>query len=348
MRKMIILLLMIPLYLMSFSACSRPQQEQGKDQYISDSEFLLDTIVTIKIYGYSDESIFDDVFDYIKDLENTLSVHVENSDLWKLKQNSGGGWAKVSEDTMQIIKRSIEISKMSKGMFDITAGPLINLWAIDPPEGHFPTEKEREDAIALISYKDIEIDEANNSIRLKKAEMEANLGAIAKGYIADKVKAYLKDKGINRAIINLGGNVLLLGGKADGSDFRIGIQDPDSERGAYLGLVKVSDKSIVSSGTYERYFIHKGKKYHHILNPFTGFPQENNLKGVSVISNYSTDGDAFSTAVFLLGLEKGMQLVENVDGVETIFITKKNELHLSSGLVDAFELAPDSGYAIVD
>lgn len=346
MRKVIVLLLIIPLYLMSFSACSRPQQEQGNDQYISDSEFLLDTIVTIKIYGHSDESIFNDIFSYIRNLENTLSVHVENSDLWKLKQNAGKEWTEVSDDTMQIIKRSIEISKMSEGLFDITSGPLIDLWNIDPPTGHYPTDKEREEAISLIDYKNIEVDEIHNTIRMKKSGMEANLGAIAKGYIADKVKNYLKDKGINQAIINLGGNVLLLGKKTDGSDFRIGIQDPDSERGAYLGLVEVSDKSIVSSGTYERYFIYEEKKYHHILNPFTGFPQENRLKGVSIISDYSTDGDAFSTTVFLLGLEKGMQLVERVEGVEAIFITKTNELYISTGLMDSFEIAPDSRYII--
>lgn len=347
MRKISIGLIII-LLVASLGGCDSQQRKNDNLGYISDSEFLLDTIVTIKLYGYEDTAIFEEVFNYIRNLEKLLSVHIEGSDMWHLKQNAGKQWTEVSKYTIEIIQHSIEISLVSEGFFDITAGPLINLWDIDPPYGHYPSERERENALALINYKDIEIDKDHNRIYLEREGMEANLGAIAKGYIADKVKQHLIEKGIDRGIINLGGNVLLIGNRSNGKDFKIGVQDPDSLRGEYLGLVSASDKSIVSSGTYERYFIYENKKYHHILNPFTGFPQENGLKGVSIISNDSTNGDAFSTTIFLLGIEKGMTLVESREDLEAIFVTDDNKLYLSSGLKERFELAPESGYVIVD
>ncbi len=347
--KKVTILILFALLMTSLSSCKvRKNEIINNNEYISDNQFLLDTIVTIKIYDDTDKAIFEDLFAYIKELENILSVHIEGSDLWNLQENAGKQWTEVSLDTIKIIEKSIEISEMSQGFFDITSGPLIKLWAIDPPKGYYPTNIEIQEALALIDYKKIEIDKARNRIFLKDMGMEGNLGAIAKGYISDKVKEYLLEKGINRAIINLGGNVLVIGNKQDGSDFKIGIQDPDGERGKYLGAVNVSDKSVVSSGTYERYFVHEGKAYHHIFNPFTGFPQENRLKGVSIISDHSTEGDAFSTAVFLMGIDKGMKLVESMDGIDVIFITKDNKLYISSGISNIFELELESGYSIAN
>ncbi|NLK71524.1 MAG: FAD:protein FMN transferase [Clostridiales bacterium] len=348
-QKRSILLIYILIAIFLFGCVNKPiQNPVNEAEFISGSEFLLDTIVNIKIYDYKDEAIFEEVFEYIQTLENILSVHVKGSDLWNIKENAGKKWTTVSAETMEIFKRSIEMSVISEGLFDITSGPLIDLWDIDTPNGYYPSDIERKYAMSFINYKDIEIDEKNNKIYLKKEGMNANLGAIAKGFIADKVKEFLKERGVNKAIINLGGNILLVGNKPDGTDFRIGVQDPDASRGKYLGVLSITDKSIVSSGVYERYFYHEGKKYHHILNPFTGFPQENNLKGVSIISSLSTDGDAFSTTVFLMGIEKGMQLVESTEGVEAIFVTEDNKLYFSSGLRDIFELAPDSEYTIVE
>ncbi len=346
MKSIRLFIIIICMFLLA--GCTDQQENANGKAYISDSEFLLDTIATIKIYGHNDTSILKEAFDYIKSLENVLSVHIEGSDLWRLGKNAGVKWTSVSSDTIALFNHSTEIAQISGGLFDITSGPLINLWNIDPPEGHYPTNQEREEAISLINYKDVEIDKKNNRAYLKKSGMEVDFGAIAKGYIADKVKELLIEKGVESAIINLGGNVLIIGNKNDGSDFSIGVQNPDSIRGEYLGLLNVSDKSVVSSGVYERFFIYEGESYHHILNPFTGFPQDNELKGVCVVSDSSTDGDAFSTAMFLMGKDEGMELINNTEGIDVIFITKDNELYLSSGLKDIFELAPGSGYAIAD
>ncbi|NTW72405.1 MAG: FAD:protein FMN transferase, partial [Eubacteriaceae bacterium] len=223
------------------------------------------------------------------------------------------------------------------GSFDITAGPLINLWRIDPPDGYVPTADEIKAAQAYIDYKNIVIDEKNQTIMLKEKGMEANLGAIAKGYIADQVKEFLLEKGVEHGIINLGGNVLLIGSKNGTEDFRIGVQDPDSDRGAYLGVVSVKDCTVVSSGDYERYFTSNGKKYHHILDPFTGYPADTGLRQTTIITPKSVDGDGLSTSTFLLGADKAIQLIESMPDAEAIFVTSDHKIYVTSGLKDVFE-----------
>ena len=158
------------------------------------------------------------------------------------------------------------------------------------------------------------------------------MGGIAKGYIADKMKDYLNEKGITSGMINLGGNVLTLGDKPDGSNYNIGIQKPFSDDGTAIASVEVSDKTVVSSGVYERYFYVGDNFYHHILNPKTGYPYDNNLLGVTIICPKSVDGDGLSTTCFALGLEDGMKLIESLDDTEAVFITDDYELHTTSGI----------------
>ncbi len=272
----------------------------------------------------------------IEALEQVLSIHVQGSDLWNIKENAGVKPVKVSEETIEVIKTSLKYSQYTNGLFDVTTGPLVDLWAIDPPEGHVPTEEELKNTLSKINYEEMIIDQENSTIFLKDKGMIANLGAIAKGYIADEVKEVLVENGVDSAIINLGGNVLLLGGKPDSSSFKIGVQDPISDRGAYLGLINARDLSVVSSGDYERYFEVNGKKYHHILNPATGYPTDNEIKQVTILSELSVDGDGLSTSTFLLGLKDGMELIENIDDTEAIFITKDNKIYLTKGIRDAF------------
>ena len=161
-----------------------------------------------------------------------------------------------------------------------------------------------------------------------------DLGGIAKGYIADQVKNYLVEEGIEHAYINLGGNILTLGGKTDDSNFRIGIQKPFAEDGTVMAVLPVSDKSIVSSGNYERYFKKDGKIYHHILDPSTGYPIENNLNQVTIISDKSVDGDALSTTCYALGLDEGLKLIQSMDNIEAVFITNDNTIYKSSDSVN--------------
>lgn len=326
----------------SLSACTA-----RKETYIQDNAFLLDTIINIKIYNNENEAAIEECFQLVRDLENTLSVHVADSDLWQLKTNAGKEWVEVSEHTIKVLEDSLQAAEMTNGLFDITAGPLINLWNIHPPEGYYPTEKERNKAVDLVNYKDMRIDKVNHKVFLEKENMEVNLGAVAKGYIADQVKILLQNKGVKKAIINLGGNVAVLGKRSESTPFRVGVQDPYSDRGEYVGMVDVVDQSVVSSGIYERFFLYNNKKYHHILNPFTGFPEENNLLQVTIVSEASIDGDIFSTAAFLLGLDEGMALVEKLEGVDAVFISKDHKIYLTSGIENKFNIKENSKYTLV-
>ncbi|MPN53414.1 FAD:protein FMN transferase [bioreactor metagenome] len=171
--------------------------------------------------------------------------------------------------------------------------------------------------------------------------MKIDLGAIAKGYTADAVVEVLRENGVKSAIIDLGGNVFAIGNKPDGNAWKIGIQDPFDQRGKIVGVIEVKDKSIVTSGIYERFIEKDGKKYHHILSPFNGYPYDNEIAGVTIISDKSIDGDALSTAVFSKGLKGGMESVEKIKDIEAIFITKNKDVYITSGLKNNFTITKD-------
>lgn len=332
----LILTLALPLW-----GCTTNNSDNNNNLKVSKNEFMLDTMITITLYGTEDDSAIDEIFKVISELEKKLSIHEEDSELDFIRNNAGIGPVEVSEDTLEVFEKSIEYSTLSGGLFDITSAPLISLWAIGTDEQHIPSADEIKSALELIDYRKIVINHENSTIFIKDRDMYANLGAIAKGYIADQAAKKAIELEVDSAILNLGGNVLLIGSKPDGNAFKVGIQDPDVTRGGYMGIIEGSNLSIVTSGDYERYFIEDGVKYHHILNPHTGYPAENNIKSVSIITNNSFDGDALSTSVLLMGLEKGLEFIEKTKNTEAIFITKDNEIILSKGIGDSFQLTSE-------
>src|SRR6056297_1039723 len=340
-HKIIIILALI--LIVAFTGCnSEGKNEVVNNSKISSSEFLLDTHVNITLYGTEDESIFKKIFEEIERLENILSVHIEGSDLDLLKDNAGIKPVKVNEDTIKIMEKSIKYSELTNGLFDITSGPLIDLWGIGTESAKIPSKDEIKVAIGLIDYNKIKINKNERTIFLEDEGMIANLGAIAKGYIADKVEEKLYELGVKSAIINLGGNVQLIGSKPDGTLFRIGIQDPDETRGGNIGVYTGKDVTIVSSGDYERFFIEDGVKYHHMLNPKTGFPVDTEIKSVSIITDKSFEADALSTSVLLSGWDKGIAMIENSKDIEAIFINKDHQVYVTEGLKETFDFDSDN------
>ncbi|MBN2259151.1 MAG: FAD:protein FMN transferase [Clostridiales bacterium] len=337
--KKTIFIVMIMAFLLC--ACSKETTET-----YSKSEFHLNTLVNVILFE-DNEEIFDDVFSLISEYENTLSPYLENTEITYINNNAAEFPVPMSDVVSKVITESLNYSALSKGYFDITIGPLVDLWQISNTDiTHFvPTSKDIENAKSLIAYKNIKIE--NQMISFEKNGMAIDLGAIAKGYITDQIIALFKERDISSAILNLGGNIFAYGEKADGFPYIVGIQDPDSRRGEILGTVKVTDKSIVTSGIYERFFELDGIIYHHILNPFTGYPEDNNLKSVTIVSDSSMDGDALSTTLFLLGLDEGIKTAEALDGIDAVFITKSNEVHITSGLQDNFQLTNEN-YHIVN
>ncbi|NEU05447.1 FAD:protein FMN transferase [Clostridium senegalense] len=320
------------LSILFLAGCSKTPSEP-----LSRTELIMGTVCTVQIFDSKDSTILDECFNKLTDLENLVSINKENTELDKVNAMSGKSAVSVSDDTYNIIKGGINYSSLSDGNFDITIGPIVKLWGIGTDSARVPSDAEINEKKSLINYKDVILDDSNKTIFLKNPNMIIDLGGIAKGYAADVLTDILKKHNVNSAMINLGGNLYILGNKEDGNKWRIGIQDPN-ESNSTVGNLLVNDKSIVTSGVYERFFEENGKKYHHILNPKTGYPYENDLLGVTIISDKSVDGDALSTTTFALGCDEGLKFINSLENIDAIFITKDNEIYLSDGLKDNFNV----------
>lgn len=308
---------------------------------LSKTEYFMGTVVTVTLYDNKSEKIIDKAFEEVKKIEQLVSINMEGTELDEVNNNAGIKPVKVSDDTYNIIKKGLEYSSLTNGSFDITIGPIVKLWSIGLPEAKVPTLDEIKGALKYINYKDVEINDSEKTVFLKKPGMIIDLGGIAKGYTADVIAQTLKDEGVEKAIIDLGGNVYALGEKAENTLWRIGIQNPDQTRGEIVGSINVKDKSIVTSGIYERFIEQDGVKYHHILSPETGYPYDNEIAGVTIISDKSIDGDALSTSVFSMGVAKGLEFVNSLPDIEAIFITKDHKVYLTEGSQEIFKLTND-------
>ena len=309
---------------------------------LKESELLMGTVVTVSLYDKQDQAILDKVFAKVKELESILSINEAGTLVDKINEEAGINPVKVDDDTYTIIKKGIEYSELSNGLFDITVGPIVKLWSIGLPEAKVPTQAEIDEKLPLIGYNDIELNDEDKTVYLKRKDMIIDLGGIAKGYTADVISNILTEEGVKSAIIDLGGNIFAHGKKVNGDDWRIGIQDPYSDRGDKVGVITVSNKSVVTSGIYERYIEKDGVKYHHILSPLTGYPYENEIAGITIVSDKSVDGDALSTSVFAMGVEEGMNFVNSIEGIDAIFITKDNKVYITNGLKGNFSLTNES------
>ena len=309
------------------SGCTTPPESES----LTMSGMYFDTIVQIEAWGATD-----DIMEHCKELceyyEGLFSATIDTSEVSEINQAEGKP-VTVSPETAELISKGVEYGRLSNGRFDVTIAPASSLWNFtDNTENTIPDPEKLDEAVSHIDYSCIQIE--GNTVTLTDPEARIDLGGIAKGYIADRLKEYLISEGIEHALIDLGGNMLTLGGRYDGTAFRIGIQRPFAETGTVMAAVSVRDKSVVSSGDYERYFEKDGVVYHHILDPDTGYPVQNDLDQVTIISDESVDGDALSTTCFTLGLEEGMKLIRSLDGVEAVFVTKDGELHTSSDEIE--------------
>ena len=306
------------------TGCSGAKSSTQTDQDLTYTDMLFDTVIKIQILDPADESILDGLKKLCEKYDTMLSTTNTDSELYKLNHANGQPFT-VSSETANLIQEGIHYSELSGGAFDLTIEPVSALWDFKADKPTVPSSDAIAQAVSHVDYTKVDIQD--NTVTLEDPEAGIDLGAIAKGYIADQVKTYLKKQGIKHAIINLGGNVDVIGTKPDGSKYNIGIQKPFDESGEAITSVQLKDQTVVTSGIYERYFKKNGKLYHHILDPQTGYPCENNLYSVSIITDSSTKADALSTTCFLLGYEKGMELIQSMDGVEAIFITDDEKVH---------------------
>ena len=335
---------MLILAVVILCGCSRGAE--GPDP-VSDDGYYLDTICSVSIYRMTadDGSVKDatemeddalaliaESFDLCRDLESKISRTRKDSDISRINE-AKGEWVDVSEETRELIQKGMEYSHTSDGAFDITVGGLTEQWDFHAAEGEakLPDEEALAEAAKHVNFRDLAIE--GNRVRLTDPETKLDLGGIAKGYIGDKMTEFLESRGVTSAVINLGGNVICIGGKTDGSGFVIGVETPFSDRTEIIGKIEAADRTIVTSGVYERRIEVDGKSYHHILDTKTGWPAETDLDAVTLIAEKgrSADIDALSTICLIKGSEDGMELIESLDGIEGVFVLSDGSVLTTSG-----------------
>lgn len=321
MKKVSIISITI-LLLLALISCSSPR----KDEKLSVTGIYFDTVIQIDAWGVS-TSVLDECKEICENYELLFSNKIGTSEISQINASAGSP-VLVSQETIDLISLGLNYCELSGGKFDITIAPLSDLWNFtDNAEHTVPDPGAIEEARSHVDYRKVLVDKKACTVTLQDPQAKIDLGGIAKGYIADRLKEYLKKEGVEHALINLGGNVLTLGASFDGSPFRIGIQKPFDAQNTPIDIVEIQDRSVVSSGVYQRYFEKEGSLYHHILNPVTGYPYVNQLLQATVITDSSADGDALSTCCFALGLEEGSALIESLKDVQAVFVTEDYRLH---------------------
>lgn len=341
-RKGIWLLSITVAALLVLAGCGEEKKKvELKDEPYTKSEVIMGTIVKLKVYDKDKEAALEKGFKRIRELAIKIDINNEfkqESEVDKINAASGIKPVSVDKNIYKLIKRGILYSKETGGSKDITIGPITLLWHIGFPDAKKPTDKEIKGRLPLVGYQNVVLNDKEHSVFLKKKGMKLDLGGIAKGFIADEVQKVFNKEGVQSSIIDLGGNVLIHGNSPSGDVFKVGIQDPFSSRGQLIGYLPAHNKSIVTSGIYERYLEVDGVKYHHLFDPKTGYPFKNNIAGVSIISDKSLTGDGLSSAAFSEGIKNGLAFIEKQKGVEAIFVSKDKKVYITSGLKGKFHL----------
>ena len=319
--------------ILTFTGCANRRQP------ISLSTTHFNTFITITLYDSGDTKLLDQCVDLLEYYDCLFSTTRTDSELYRINHSYEAGKPfPISQELESVILKGLEYTKKSKEAFSIFLYPLTRLWDFTDTTPTLPEPAELENALKKVSYKDFSL--TPEGIIFHKDHMGLDLGAISKGYIADRIKDFLISKGVKSALINLGGNILCIGGKPDGRPFTIGVKKPFGSSSDILGTLSIKDKSVVSSGIYERCFTLEDKLYHHILDARTGYPITNPLAGVTIISPFSVDGDALSTTCLTLGIEKGLSYLESLPEVDGIFVDKEGNLHYTKNFFENYTFLP--------
>ena len=327
-----LLLLVLPIIIL-LSGC---QTKAPTDlPYADKTAQLLGTVITARAYGNNAKDALDKAFNRVTEIESKMSRYHDGSEVDLINQNAGLSTVDISPDTYFVIRAALDYAEKTNGAFNPLIGDIVDLWGIGTENAKIPSSNELDSYLPYIDYKQLELTENPYTARLTTDKAKLDLGAIAKGYAADEMRDVLINEGISSALLNLGGNVIVLGNKPGADLWSIGVQDPLSDnRGDIAAILKSKNTSVVTSGSYERFFEVDGVRYHHIMDPLTGFPAENGVISSTIITPNSTDADALSTSVYVLGKDKGLALLESLPNVEGIIITDDLFVHATSGITD--------------
>ncbi len=297
------------------------------------SQLHLGTVCTINLFEAGTTELYTRMFQRLKEIEQVFSAKLAASNLSQVNQAAGIAAVVVPEELVLVLQEALRIAERTGGAFDPTVGPLADLWDIGGDGSRVPSPEEIEHARSLVDWRLVEIDPAASTVYLPRQGMALDLGGIAKGYAADQLAAMAQEAGLERALLDLGGNIYAYGTKADGSSWRVGVKDPANPAGSPALALSVWNRSVVTSGMYERFFEQEGIRYHHILNPATGYPVQNDIQSVTIVSTSSLLADALSTSVFILGRERGLRLLES-EAAEGVIIGEDQGVYATSGLAN--------------
>ncbi|MDR2759454.1 MAG: FAD:protein FMN transferase [Spirochaetaceae bacterium] len=310
------------------------------------SEFVLGTVCTVNLYRGGTAALYGDIFARLRDLEGLMSSNAADTEVARINQNAGIAPVKAGEEVIRVLSAALHYAELSGGTFDPTVGPLVKLWGIGTEQARIPAEEEIRGALDLVNWREVIVNREAGTVFLPKPGMGIDLGAIAKGYAADQAAELIKKAGISGALIDLGGNIYALGTKGEGKPWRIAVQDPLDVRGAYIGVLELGEKSVVTSGVYERFLEAEDRRYHHILSTADGYPADTGLLSVTVIADTSMDADALSTVLFVLGYGEGRILADSLENIEALFVLQDLSIRGTPGALENFTLVNDQ-YRIV-
>jgi thiamine biosynthesis lipoprotein len=346
----IISLLCSILLIQTLSGCAK------EEMIYRESRIAMDTVTTITVLSPSREKAIEAIeagFAEIKRLETLLNYYSDGSEISAINRYSGKKAVRISRDTFDIIRKSIEIAEETGGAFNPAIGPVIKLWkfAVQEPGRSLPSRKMISDALKLVDYRKIGMNESDSTVLLQETGMEIDLGGIAKGYAADRAIEAIRSKGVGAALVSIAGDIKGFGRREEGKPWRVGIQNPRSsgeeeEETDIISTMDLSDKAISTSGDYQRFFVKDGKRYHHIIDSTTGYPTESRLISVSVMAPEGYLSDGFSTGVFVLGAEKGISLLES-HGLEGILIDSDKKVYATKRLKGKITILKE-GYHLED
>lgn len=326
--KRVIASLLIPVFLLLPGCGVQEAQEQF---------FSMDTVMSITVYGKGAAEAAAAARQEVEMLNDQLSRTDENSLISQLNAHAGDGTAvPMDQDTLELLSFSKSVSQLLPGDFDITIAPVMDAWGFTGEDRHVPDDDTLAAAMALVDSDKLLIDETAGTAQLSEAGMAVDLGAVAKGYAAAKAEAVLREQGVTSALLDLGRNITAVGPKTNGDPWRVGVADPEDDS-QYLCILSLEDQTASTSGGYERWFEENGVRYHHIIDPKTGYPADSGLLSVTVISSNHLLADALSTSLFVAGPEEALEFWKSRDDFELVLCTDQKQLIVTEGLEAGFE-----------
>lgn len=314
------------------------------------TQTAMDTLCTVNAFEDGTKKLYDEIFERLAQIEKEFSATLQDSEISRINSMAGISAVKTNEEVLNVLDFALKTAWISDGAFTPAAGPLVDLWGINTDHQKIPSQAQINNALELVDFGCVGL--SRDSVFLRKAGMKINLGGIVKGFAADEVCKILKMHGVKKAVVDLGGNIYVYGKKSDGSKWTVGIKNPESPSSAPLLRLCINENSVVTSGSYERYFESNGKRYHHIFNPATGFPADSGIVSATVISPSSIAADALSTATFVLGVEKSFKLLnkfkkEFETDISFVFICKYGSVFASEDLKGSLEFVQDDSRKII-